>query len=481
MSHFTYSFCVSLFHSLWQSALLLILYATIQHSLKKQHPSFQRNLLFGFLFSQVLISIITFYAYYNQSFFFYLDMIEGGLYNLVLKQTLIEKFSPIIVGLYALVFFAKTVHLIYTWLEFKHTYKCSLTKPSIDLRLFTFTKANEFGISRKVSIWLSSAVSTPVTFGYLKPVILMPVALLNHLSIADTETLIIHELTHIKSNDYLLNWLLVITKTLFFYNPFIRILANKIKLEREKNCDVQVLQFKYSAISYAETLLKTAKFQTTINLFTIAAVFKHKQLLQRILFFTQHHNLQFSKKQNGGILAPFIITALLLNLLMLVQIKNKQSGTRYREITVLSQPGKKYIENIVPVAFTNISPDAVLKTATPETIKVAAEPVIINQQTKEMSEVNRVTRQNTSGITFRSVNENYVIQAAARQTEENEVIVKEETSGTGQIITKAYKVQLKNGQWKNELLYIVKEGKPFRDSSICYLKDSAIRFVPAMQ
>ena len=408
-------------------------------------------------------------------------MIDSGFYNLFFKQTLIEKFSPVIVGLYTAAIFFKTSHLTYNWFVFIHAFKRTLTKPSIDLRLFTFKKAGELGISRKVSIWLSNAVFTPVTFGFLKPVILMPVALLNHLSIQDTESLIIHELTHIQNNDYLLNWLLVITETLFFYNPSIRILAGKIKLEREKNCDVQVLQFKYPAISYAETLLTTAKFKTTINLFTIAAVCKNKQLLQRILFFTKDHNLQFSKKRNGSIIAPFIITAIFLNLLILAEVKNKPSGTRHRETIVLPRPEIKLYRDAVPVAFANIFPDPVAIKAPEATAKIAKGLAKISQRNKEIGERATIAATQSLQIALDNMPENYVIQAASGETEEKDIIVKEEASGTGESITKAYTMRLKNGQWKDELLYVLKEGKPLRDSTICCLKDSVVKIAPAMQ
>ena len=241
---------------------------------------------------------------------------------MVLQQPFIEKMAPWIIALYTSVIFFKSMLIVYNWYRFKKICRSTFIKPSIDLKLFTFKKANEFGITRKVTLWFSNAVSTPLTFGFLKPVILMPVALLNHLSIADAESLIIHELTHIKNNDYLLNWLLVIAETLFFYNPFVKIIARKIKLEREKNCDVQVLQFQYPVIRYAETLLKTAKFRTNINFFPLAAVFKNKQLLQRIHFFTADQNLVFSKKKYSALSLPAIIAVLLINLFILTQVKN---------------------------------------------------------------------------------------------------------------------------------------------------------------
>jgi hypothetical protein len=182
--------------------------------------------------------------------------------------------------------------------------------------LFTQTKAYHFGIGRKVTIWYSKTIHSPMTFGFWKPVILLPVALVNQLTVEQTESLIIHELTHIKNNDYLLNWLLVIAEALYFFNPFVRIIAQKIKLEREKNCDIQVLQFDYPAIGYAETLLRTAHQQKLAYSLQMSAVKNKQDLLKRILYFTQHESLNHKSQGQFPIAALGVLVLMVLNLFL---------------------------------------------------------------------------------------------------------------------------------------------------------------------
>ncbi|MFT3911600.1 MAG: M56 family metallopeptidase [Ferruginibacter sp.] len=480
MSQFSYCFCLSLFHSLWQCALLLVFYSAIQPVIRKQLPSFKRNVLYGLLLTQVIISCLTFFIYYSGSLDLYKDLIATNFSGLVLQQPLIEKIAPWIIALYTSVIFFKSMLIVYNWYRFRKVCKSTFIKPSIDLKLFTFKKANEFGITRKVTLWFSNAVSTPLTFGFLKPVILMPVALLNHLSIADAESLIIHELTHIKNNDYLLNWLLVITETLFFYNPFVKIIARKIKLEREKNCDVQVLQFQYPVIGYAETLLKTAKFKTNINFFPLAAVFKNKQLLQRIHFFTSDQNLVFSKKKYRAVSLPAIITVLLINLFILTQIKNynREKDITLSAIPQITQPNAVGRDGIPAASISGIISDVA---SIPK--KIMNEQVLaMKERLKEINESSRAIEAEAANIAMENLEVAYAMPVINEQTEEKEVIVKEEASGTEEAVTKAYKVKLKDGKWKDELVYILKERKPIIvTDSICYLKDSVIRYVPAMQ
>lgn len=480
MSQFSYSFCLSLFHSIWQCALLLIFYSAIQPFVKRQLPSFKRNILYGLLFTQVGMSIVTFLIYSSGSLNFYKDGLTHNFSSLLVKQPFIEKLCPWIISMYTTVIFFKTIQLIYNWYRFKAVCKSTLIKPSIDLKLFTLKKAMEFGIGRKVTLWFSKAVSTPLTFGFWKPVLLMPVALLNRLSVAEAESLIIHELTHIKNNDYLLNWLLVVTETLFFYNPFIKIIAQKIKLEREKNCDVQVLQYQYHVVTYAETLLKTAKFKTNINYFPLAAVFKNKQLLQRIRFFTSAGNLSFSKKNRSAFSFSVIISALLINFFILLQVKNYTSSNNSNKIIAAIPQFVSLAEDDIP-AITDVPNH--LAIAIPASKKSSdAQVKGLDQAVKKMSMRMEQFEKTISRPETKNIQVGYAVPVVNIQSEEKEMIVQEESSGINEAVTKAYKVKLKNGKWHDELVFVLKERKPSLADSICQLTDSLpVRYIPVMQ
>ena len=61
-----------------------------------------------------------------------------------------------------------------------------------------------FSLRKKVKIYLSGKIICPLTTGFLKPVILIPVAAVNQLTTEQMEAVILHELAHIKRADYLL-------------------------------------------------------------------------------------------------------------------------------------------------------------------------------------------------------------------------------------------------------------------------------------
>ncbi len=487
MGQFSYSLCLSLFHSLWQAALLLFIYSAFHGIIKKQLPSVKRNVLYLLVLTQVIISGFTFYIYYTGALEFYQEVFEAKMNALFIKQPFLERAAPWIIGTYTFILSLKAIRLIYNWQRFKQTCSSSLIKPPVDIRLFSFVKANEFGIRRKVTVWFSTAISTPLTFGFLKPVILMPVALINQLTIAETESLIIHELTHIRNNDYILNWLLIIAENIFFFNPFIKIISNKIKLEREKNCDVQVLSFKYPVINYAETLLKAAKFKSTTNIFQLAAVFKNKQLLQRIHFFTKERNLLFNKKNYGVVPSSLILAALFINVFVLSVIINYMNYQKADTATVLMNAVReKKSPEIIPAFATTQKLPAVIELQYEDAVAEDQRASSDKHLRKIKTHLTKLTEQaidtEIADIEENLAENNYAVAAAEIQSDDTkDVILKEENSATGQIVTKAYQVKWKDGQWVPELLWMLTETRPNLDNINNCRDSSILNYIPLLQ
>jgi len=124
---------------------------------------------------------------------------------------------------------------------------------------FIARMTKQLGIRRNVSIYISQVVSSPLTVGFLKPMILIPVASINQLSIEQVEAVLLHELAHIRRYDYLWNLLLSAVETLLFFNPFTVMIGKTIRRERENSCDDYVLRFRYEPSLYAAALLHIAK------------------------------------------------------------------------------------------------------------------------------------------------------------------------------------------------------------------------------
>src|SRR5436189_4569729 len=156
MTQFSYSFCMAILHSFWQAALLLLLFIILDKVLLRNNsPLAKRNFLFAALVAQLLLFLFTFFIFFSgsQSDSSVADIIKTvtGL----LGAENIQAITPWIFSMYIFIIAYKLIKAIYTWTHFSKQYKSGLQKPAIDLRLFTESKAHQFGIKRKVKLWLS--------------------------------------------------------------------------------------------------------------------------------------------------------------------------------------------------------------------------------------------------------------------------------------------------------------------------------------
>lgn len=93
------------------------------------------------------------------------------------------------------------------------------------------------GIERAVEFKTSLLVHNPLTIGHLKPLILVPAGFFMMLSPEQAEAVLLHEIAHIKRNDYLFNLIQTFIALVLFYHPAAWFLSKCIDTERENACD----------------------------------------------------------------------------------------------------------------------------------------------------------------------------------------------------------------------------------------------------
>ena len=101
-------------------------------------------------------------------------------------------------------------------------------------------KISEFGLKRKVEIYINNNLKTPLTFGILRPKIILQ----DHI-LADEKLLdhvLIHELIHIKKFHILLNHLVNIVACLYWFNPLLWLSLKYLDQDIETNCDKLVVE-----------------------------------------------------------------------------------------------------------------------------------------------------------------------------------------------------------------------------------------------
>ncbi len=142
---------------------------------------------------------------------------------------------------------------------------------SSDLTATLEELAQRLSVRRAIRLLQSTVVKTPMTIGWLRPVILMPISLLSEMSPQQIETIIAHELAHIRRYDYLVNMLQTLAETLLFHHPAVWWISHTIRTEREYCCDNAVITLTSDQINYAKALTSLAEIRNHVPQLAVAA------------------------------------------------------------------------------------------------------------------------------------------------------------------------------------------------------------------
>lgn len=97
--------------------------------------------------------------------------------------------------------------------------------------------ARRFGLRRRVAVLRSKLVISPILVGWIRPVILLPMAVACDFPVTQVEFILAHELAHLKRLDPVLNLFQVVLETLHFYHPAVLWISRDVRNEREICCD----------------------------------------------------------------------------------------------------------------------------------------------------------------------------------------------------------------------------------------------------
>ena len=208
-----------------------------------------------------------------------------------------------------------------------------------------------------IKIGLSNQIDAPITFGWLNPIVLLPIAICNQLTTKEIETILIHEIAHILRKDYIVNIIINLNQTILFFNPFSILLNKEMSLQREIACDLIVIQNNPKKIEYMNALLKIAehvnkRIQKNATL-AIGILGSQSELLKRIQYFnnikTNTSKQLFFKLMTGMVFA----TCIFLSTRTVTSINNKPSTLIANETAknnnfTIAVPIKKAIKVLEP-------------------------------------------------------------------------------------------------------------------------------------
>ena len=206
------------------------------------------------------------------------EAMHNGWLNALLYQ--LEQYMPYIVSLYIAGLLLMAIRFAINLRQVTMLRTHGISAPEQGWSNYVQQWKKHFNILRPVALYLSDRVTMPMMMGILRPVILIPVATINHLSAEQLEAILLHELAHIKRHDYLLNILQTVVETILFFNPFAWLISSLIRREREHCCDDLVVAHTHTPLPYAHAL---ALLETNRNhLLAMAATGRKQHLFNRI-------------------------------------------------------------------------------------------------------------------------------------------------------------------------------------------------------
>ncbi len=245
----------SLFNSLWQMGLLWLCYPLLLFLFRDMSPRKRHGLALILLLLGTAWTVITFIS----ACLFPLSNAGAPSFPLLsLPPSFISELLSYGSSLYLLIAGSLLIRSVIQYWRCKKFSRQGLSRMPASFRVFAESTARQMGISRPVNIWTSSLAEVPMTLGFLRPLILVPLVMISQLTPGQVEAILVHELAHIRRKDYLLNWVVILLEGVFFFNPFARLLIGELRKEREHCCDDLVIQFKYDPHSYVSALLSLA-------------------------------------------------------------------------------------------------------------------------------------------------------------------------------------------------------------------------------
>ncbi len=131
--------------------------------------------------------------------------------------------------------------------------------------------SRELGLHRHVRLLQAAAPAMPMTWGVRRPAILLP-AEAGQWPADRRRDVLLHELAHVKRQDFLTQLIARVACAVYWFHPLVWLAATRLREERERACDDQVLRAGATPSAYATHLLEIARGLRAARATSLASV-----------------------------------------------------------------------------------------------------------------------------------------------------------------------------------------------------------------
>lgn len=152
------------------------------------------------------------------------------------KESINVQTIGIISLIWVIGFCTVATYFLYTHIRYRKLYKQAL--PTENLYVNEWRRKNE--LRRKITILVSDRIVTPLTYGLLKPIIILPKMVLE-LDQRQIEYILNHEKIHVRQYHIILKWMSALSVCVHWFNPIVWLADGLVNKDIELSCDEQVL------------------------------------------------------------------------------------------------------------------------------------------------------------------------------------------------------------------------------------------------
>ena len=180
--------------------------------------------------------------------------------------------------------------------------KSALPLQNKTVRILYHNCLREMKIKRKIPVYSTAFLKSPVIVGLFSPRIYLPIHLISDFNAADMRYMLLHELQHYRHKDALASYLMNFFGVLYWCNPCVWYALKEMRNEREVACDTSVLKLldESNYEDYGNTLINFAE-KVSLTPFPFAAGISGsmKQMQQRIANISSYKKPSVFRKLKG--------------------------------------------------------------------------------------------------------------------------------------------------------------------------------------
>ncbi|CAN5399444.1 hypothetical protein BH09VER1_BH09VER1_08890 [soil metagenome] len=208
------------------------------------------------------------------------------------------------------------------------------------------------GFRLEAGLRASVRVTCPVVMGFIDPVIILPASVLTGVPPAVIKATLAHEIAHLVRWDYVVNLVQMGIEALLFFNPFVWLISQSVRREREACCDQMASVACGDTLAYSEALLWWGRETAPIPAATLAVggpISNLRDRVHRLLYPGETPLTRAGGWRAGGLTALIPLFLILSALLVHATISELTPRQRVALIEFLSKPFRERpIERVSP-------------------------------------------------------------------------------------------------------------------------------------